>query len=256
VYGSTQLILLFTTGLAAGFVDSIAGGGGLLTLPVILNIIPDPKFALGTNKLQSTFGSASAAGHYAAAGLVSWREALPGFLITAAAAAGGALALQYVDNSVLKRIIPIILGIVAVYALFKPSLGDSASKALVSRPVFDLIAGLSLGFYDGFFGPGTGTFWTIAFVMVAGFNLTRATASTKVANFASNVASLAVFLMLGQVYFVAGFTMGAGQILGARLGSRLVVKQGAKLIRPIFIAGALALTLKLIFDSFHGPAPR
>jgi uncharacterized membrane protein YfcA len=256
MYGTTRLIILFVTGFVAGFVDSIAGGGGLITLPVLLAVIPDPKIALGTNKLQSTFGSGSAAFHYASAGLVSWGESFRGFIITGLAAAGGVLALQFVDNTVLKRIIPIVLGIVVVYTLFKPRLGDSGSQPLMSRFAFDVLFGLGLGFYDGFFGPGTGTFWTMALVIVAGLNLTRATASTKVLNFASNIASLAIFLSLRQTYFVAGLTMGAGQILGARLGSRLVVRRGAQLIRPIFIAAALALTIKLLFDNFHASTPR
>ena len=121
----------------------------------------------------------------------------------------------------------------------------------MTRGAFDLVLGLGLGFYDGFFGPGAGTFWTMAFVLGVGFNLTRATASTKVMNFASNIASLALFLLAGQVVFAAGLAMGAGQLLGARLGSRMVVARGTKFIRPIFITMVLVLTAKLLYDAYQ-----
>jgi uncharacterized membrane protein YfcA len=256
MYSPAQLVLLFGAGLAAGFVDAIAGGGGLITLPILLSVIPDPKVALGTNKLQSTFGSASAALHYAAAGLVSWRESLRAFIITCVFAAAGVFTLQYVSNSALRRVTPVILGLVVLYVLFKPKLGESPSKPLLNRASFDLLFGMILGFYDGFFGPGTGTFWTIALVLVAGMSLQHATASTKVLNFASNVSSLAIFLIAGQVLFTAGLVMAAGQILGARLGSKMVVTRGAQIIRPILIGASLLLTIKLLLDAFHHPSTR
>ena len=117
-------------------------------------------------------------------------------------------------------------------------------------PGFDCF-GVALGFYDGFLGPGTGTFWTMAFVVVLGFNLTKATGYTKVMNLASNIASLACFLIAGNIYFIAGAAMGIGQMLGARMGSRLVIRKGTSLIRPIFITMVLLLTVKLAYDSWH-----
>jgi uncharacterized membrane protein YfcA len=116
--------------------------------------------------------------------------------------------------------------------------------------MFDLTFGLVLGFYDGFFGPGTGTFWTMAFMLALGFNMTRATGYAKVMNFASNVSSLAFFLLGGNVCFAAGLTMGLGQLIGARIGSRMVIARGTKFIRPVFIAVVLALTLKLAYDAY------
>ena len=104
--------------------------------------------------------------------------------------------------------------------------------------------------YDGFFGPGSGMFWTMAFVTVMGFNLTRATAHTKIMNFGSNLCSVAFFMSRGQVVFAAGLAMGAGQLLGARIGSRMVIKRGAKFIRPVFITAVLALTAKLLYDAY------
>ena len=118
------------------------------------------------------------------------------------------------------------------------------------RVWFDLLFGLGIGFYDGFFGPGTGTFWTMAFVLGLGFNLTRATGYTKVMNFASNLSSLAFFICGGTVFVAAGLVMGFGQWVGARLGSRMVITRGTRFIRPVFLAVVLALTLKLLYDAY------
>ena len=246
-----QLPLLFGTGLVAGFVDSIAGGGGLITLPVLLSLGYDPRQALGTNKLQATCGSGSAAWHYAEAGAVPLKDCVRGFIFCLLGAALGTMAVQQVDPSFLRQAIPILLALVAVYLLVKPQLGSEDRHARMPRSWFDLSFGLLLGFYDGFLGPGTGTFWAMAFVLCLGFNLTRATAYTKVMNFASNLSSLAFFLLANQVMFAAGLAMGAGQLAGARLGSRMVIARGTKFIRPIFITVVLALTAKLIYDNYR-----
>jgi uncharacterized membrane protein YfcA len=245
-----QLPLLFATGLAAGFVDSIAGGGGLITLPVLLSFGLGPQEALGTNKLQATFGSGSAAGHYSAAKTVSPRDCARGFIYTLVGAALGAVTVQQVDPSFLKRAIPVLLILVAIYLLFKPRLGRYDLHPRMGRGWFDLIFGLLLGFYDGFFGPGTGTFWAMAYMVGLGFNMTRATGYTKVMNFASNLSSLVFFLAAGQARFAMGLTMGVGQLVGARIGARMVVARGTKLIRPVFLAVVMLLTLKLLFDNY------
>jgi hypothetical protein len=120
----------------------------------------------------------------------------------------------------------------------------------MSHAWFDLVFGLALGFYDGFFGPGTGTFWTMAYMLGLGFNMTRATGYTKVMNFTSNLSSLVLFLIGGQAYFAIGLTMGIGQLLGARIGSRMVIARGTRFIRPVFLAVVFLLTLKLLYDSY------
>lgn len=248
-----QVPLLFGTGLVAGFVDAVAGGGGLITIPVLLNLGLDPQKALGTNKLQATFGSGSASWHYAQAGAVPLRDCGPGFAFSLAGAALGALAVQRVNPLLLKRAIPVLLLAVAVYTLVKKGLGAQDSRPRMPRGRFDVVFGLGLGFYDGFFGPGTGTFWAMAYMLGAGFNLTRATAYTKVMNFASNLSSLAFFVLGRNVLLGAGLSMGFGQLLGARLGSRLVIAKGARFIRPIFISMVLALTVKLLYDAYLKP---
>ena len=246
-----RLALLFGTGLVAGFVDSIAGGGGLITLPVLLNLGLDPQHALGTNKLQASFGSGSASWHYARAKTVELSDCVRGFVLTLAGAALGTLAVLQVDPSSLKRAIPVLLMAVAIYTLLKPRIGDEDIHPRLSRAWFDVIFGLGIGFYDGFLGPGTGTFWAMAFMLFLGFNLTRATGYTKVMNFASNLSSLVFFLLRGTVLFDAGLVMGVGQLLGARIGSSMVITRGTRFIRPIFLAVVFALTLKLLYDSYY-----
>jgi len=245
-----HLPLIFATGLVAGFVDSIAGGGGLITLPVLLGLGFDPKYALGTNKLQATFGSGSATWHYAKAGTVQLSECKRGFLFSFIGAALGTLLVRQLDPSFLRRCIPVILLAVALYTLFKPNLGDTDIHPRMTPGRFAFVFGLLIGFYDGFMGPGTGTFWTMAFMLGLGFNLTKATGHTKVMNFASNLSSLLFFLLAGQVYFAVGLTMGAGQLIGARIGSLMVVSKGTRFIRPIFISVVMGLTLKLLYDSY------
>lgn len=244
--------LLFLTGLAAGFVDSIAGGGGLITIPVLLSVGMPPPLALGTNKLQATFGSGSAAWHYGRAGLIDFNACKTGVLCTLIGATGGTLLVSQLPPDLLKQTIPWLLIAIALYFIFQPKLGDADRTPRLSAGVFHLIFGLGIGFYDGFLGPGTGTFWAMAYLLGLGFNLTRATAYTKVMNFTSNVASLAVFLIGGHCHFGAGLCMGLGQLLGARLGSKAVIRSGAKFIRPVFIAVVLAITARLLWQNLAG----
>jgi uncharacterized membrane protein YfcA len=244
------LPLLFVVGTAAGWVDSIAGGGGLITLPVLLNLGLSPAEALGTNKLQAVFGSGSAAWHYGRAGLINFRAAIAGVIFTALGALLGALAVQHVHPEFLRTVIPFLLIAIALFFLFRPQLGDADARPHLAPGLFHFVFGLALGFYDGFFGPGTGTFWAMAYVLVLGFNLTKATAHTKLMNFTSNAASLAIFALGGQAHVLAGLTMGAGQLLGARVGAKMVIRRGARFIRPIFVVVAIAMSARLLWQNF------
>lgn len=242
--------LLFGSGFLAGFVDSIAGGGGLITVPVLLGTGLPPVEAFATNKLQSTFGSASAAWHYRRARLVTVAEAWPGIVATAVGAVGGVAALRLLDPALLRRVIPFLLLAAALVVWLRPSLGAAERPPRVRLRPFQVGAGLALGFYDGFFGPGTGTFWTLALVLGPGFALLRATAWTKVMNFTSNIVSLAAFLLVARFDWTAGLLMGTGQALGARLGARVALRGGARLIRPLFLGVVLVATVKLFYDGW------
>jgi len=240
--------LLFGGALLAGWIDSIAGGGGMVTIPLLLGVGVPPQMVLGTNKFQASFGSFTAARHYIRKEVVPLPDAMPGIAFTLAGSALGTLAVQRMDPSVLNVLIPFLLLFIAGFMVFTPSLGTVEARPRMGRILFYTIAGLALGFYDGFFGPGVGSFWAIAFVTGLGFDFTRATGYTKVMNFTSNVVSFFVFVAGGHVLWLPGLVMAAGQIAGARLGSGMAVTKGSSFIRPIFIVAVILTTLKLLSD--------
>ncbi len=242
--------VLFLTGLSAGLVDSIAGGGGLITIPVMLGVGMPPHIVLGTNKFQGTFGSFTATYYYSRHRIVQWREAVSGILFTAAGAAAGAYAVQHIDSAFLGKLIPVLLVVVLVYVAATPALGERDEHARTTPNIFYLAAGLALGFYDGFFGPGVGSFWAVAFVLALGFNLQKATGYTKLMNFTSNIISLAVFIAGGVVWFEAGIVMAAGQIIGSRLGAKLVIRKGVRFIKPVFLVVVFVTVCKLFYTQF------
>lgn len=250
-----QICLLFLTGLTAGFVDSVAGGGGLITLPLLLSFCPDPILALGTNKLQSSFGSTSATFHYARAGTLNYGEVRRACLLAFLGSLFGSFLVQQFDSNLLKHILPFLLFVVAIFVWLRPQLGEQDIHPRISRQKFDFIFAFGLGVYDGFLGPGTGTFLALAFMLGLGFNMARATANTKALNCASNVASLILFLLAQKVWFAAGLIMGAGQWLGARAGSKMVVTRGTRFIRPVFLTMVVLITMKMIYDVYLKPHP-
>jgi uncharacterized protein len=242
--------LLFVAGLVAGTVDAIAGGGGLITLPALLGTGMPPALALGTNKLGAVFGTTSATWSFARQGAVDLRECVRGVIFTAIGAVAGAFAVRLLDPAVLGRAMPWLLGAIVVYMIFRPKLGETDRHHRMETPAFYALFGLGLGFYDGFFGPGVGSFWTIAFVMVLGHNFVKAAAHTKVMNLASNAASLAFFSAAGAVVVGPGLAMGAGQLIGARLGAHLAMTRGARFVRPIFLVMATLTIAKLLYQHY------
>jgi uncharacterized protein len=241
---------LFATAFTAGLIDSISGGGGLLTLPVLLGIGLPPHIALGTNKLQSSFGSFTSTYYYRRHKVVKIREAITGIIFTAVGTVIGTWCVQQVHPEFLGHLIPWLLLTIAIYTIFSPKLGTRDQSPKLTPNIFYFIFGLLFGFYDGFFGPGVGSFWAIAFVLLMGFNLTKATGYTKAMNFTSNIVSAVVFIIGGKVIYAIGFVMAVGQILGSIVGARLVVKKGATLIRPVFITIVILTTLKLLYSNY------
>jgi uncharacterized protein len=240
--------LLFLSGLAGGWVDSIAGGGGLITIPILLSLGLPPQVALGTNKFQASFGSFTASRHYVRKNVVDLVDARPGIILTFVGSLFGTWAVQQMDPGFLTVLIPVMLLGIALYMLFAPGVSDSDGNARMTGILFYSLFSLPLGFYDGFFGPGVGSFWAFAFIAALGFNLRKATGYTKVMNFTSNLVAFLVFTIYGSVLWIPGLTMAAGQILGARIGSALVVRRGSRFIRPILIAVVLLTTLRLLYN--------
>ncbi|MDD2391227.1 MAG: TSUP family transporter [Desulfobacterales bacterium] len=243
--------ILFTAGVLAGFVDSIAGGGGMITIPALLAVGFPPHLALGTNKLQSSFGSLTAALNYRSGNMVRFRELTLGISFTALGAFAGTMTVHVISADFLEHMIPALLVVIFIYMLCNPNLGTVYRPYRIAPWLFYLLFGCLIGFYDGFFGPGTGTIWTIAFVLWLGFDIKKATAHTKVLNFTSNIVALVTFTLGGHVILFPGVTMGLGQIIGAYLGSHLVLKRGTRFVRVFFLCVVAITIAKLLWSTYN-----
>jgi uncharacterized membrane protein YfcA len=254
------LLLLFLSGLAAGFVDSIAGGGGLITVPALLFAGLPPQIALGTNKLQSSCGTALAVYRYAGSGLVRWKDVRFAVVASFLSAIGGALLVAYLPDTILRKGVPVLLIFVAVYMVLsrepstlrkgageKDGVAPALAAARLGPMAFGFCVGMALGFYDGFFGPGVGAFWTVCCMTLLGLGTLHATAYTKAANLASNLGSLVVFLGAGKVDWACAGVMLCGQLIGARAGSGVVLRNGARVIRPVLVVVAVVMAVRLLF---------
>jgi len=241
--------VLTATAVLTGFIDAVAGGGGLIMLPALLFSGASPIQALATNKLQSVFGTAVATRNYARAGLVNWRDHLLAIVLVFIGATAGVLLVQSLDVAVLSLTIPLLLVSVAVYVLVSPRMTDEDAHQRLSERGYAPVGGL-IGLYDGFFGPGTGSFFSTSLVALRGYGLTRATGVTKLLNFTSNVASVIFFALGGKMLWLLGLCMAAGAMLGGWLGSHSAIRFGAKLIRPLLVVISLGLTVRLLWGYF------
>lgn len=244
----STMALLALAAFLAGFVDSIAGGGGLLALPALLLAGLDPVSALATNKLQGSFGTASAAYAFWRKGHIKILDQIPTIIATFIAACLGVMAVKYAPKEMLSIALPILLVFIAIYFAFSPRLTNEAKVPRIPPHVFAFGIAPALGFYDGIFGPGTGSFFMLSLVTLLGLGLVQATAKTKLLNFTSNIASLLVFAFSGKIFWIIGLTMGVAQFAGAQLGSRFAMKHGAKIIRPLLVVVCLAMATKLLLD--------
>jgi len=246
--GLWHILLLAVAAFVAGFIDSIAGGGGLITVPALLLAGYGPVQTLATNKLQSLFGSGSATLAYAKRGLVDLKTQGSQAVMSAIGAALGALVAAHVPASLLRAALPVLLVAIAVYFALKHDLSDDDRHRRLPAAAFAFGFVPAIGFYDGVFGPGTGSFFMLGFVALAGYGVLKATAHTKLLNFASNVGAFAVFAFAGVVDWRVGLVMGAAQFAGARIGAHTAIRGGARLIRPLLVIVCVALAIRLLAD--------
>ena len=238
------IFLLFFVALMAGFIDAMAGGGGLLTIPALLLTGMNPVSVLATNKLQACAGSFSASVTMIKKGLIHPKMMKTALIAAFMASGMGAVLVQLSPPDFLQKALPFVIGAVGVYTLFSPNLGKLETTPKMSQTLYErTIAPL----IDGYFGPGTGTFFSLSQVVLRGRDLVQATARAKLLNFATNIASLIFFILGGQVVWVLGLVMMVGQIIGAYLGSYMVVKGGAKLIRPVIVVVCFCMVAKLVW---------
>jgi len=251
-----ETILLSFFAFLAGFVDSIVGGGGLIQLPALLIWLPGASAGaiapiFGTNKFAAVFGTGSAAVQYTRKIQLGWEILLPGAVSAFIFSALGAMAVSLLTVAMMKPAVVLALAAVAVFTYTKKDFGRFANSPGFSKNKATLLAivtGMVVGFYDGFFGPGTGSFLIFIFVAVFGFDFLRASASAKIINFATNLSAVAYFTATGNVMFQYAIPMAICQLAGGFLGSRLAILKGNHFIRRFFLAIVVILLIRLCYD--------
>jgi uncharacterized membrane protein YfcA len=241
--------VLTAVALLTGFIDAIAGGGGLIMMPALLVSGVPPLQALGTNKFQSMFGTFVAMRNYGSKGLIEWRRNLPTVAVVFLGSCTGVLLVKSIEAETLALVIPLLLLANAVYILTSPRMSDVDAHHRLSSRGYAPVGG-AIGFYDGFFGPGTGSFFTSSLVALRGYGLTKATALTKYFNWTSNIAAVLLFALSDQILWLLGLSMAVGAMVGGWLGSHTAMKFGAKLIRPLLVVASVGLTARLLWDWF------
>lgn len=249
-----ELLLVSLASLLAGTIDAIVGGGGLILVPALFATFPTapPATLLGTNKSASVWGTAMATAQYARRVQMRWRIWLPAMAAALSGSLAGAWAVSVIDPGFLRKSLPFVLGAVLAYTLANKQLGAQ------HRPLADAgrerwlacAIGVVVGAYDGFFGPGTGSFFIFLFVRVLGYDFLHASAAAKLLNLATNAAALALFTVKGHVWWHLGLPMAVANVAGSFLGSRLALKHGAGFVRGVFVLVVGALILKTARDAF------
>ena len=249
-----ELFILSVASLLAGFVDSIVGGGGLILVPALFAVFPNthPATLFGVNKGASVWGTAVATVQYARRVDLRWAALLPAAAAGFAGSLAGAWLVTIMAAGFLRKALPFVLLAVLLYTLAKKDLGRHHTPRFSGRA--EILAassiGLGLGFYDGFFGPGTGSFFVFLFVRWLGYDFLNASASAKLLNTATNLAALALFAWKGHVWWHFALTMAVANVVGSLLGTRLALKHGADFVRLVFLVVVSALILKTGFDAF------
>lgn len=250
------LLFLLAAGFLAAFIDSVVGGGGLVSMPALLLAGLPPGVVLGTNKLGGTAASMTSALQFLRSGHIEKRLAFALFPLSFGGSVLGSYTVTLLPSEFLKPLVVALLVAVAIYTIFKKNWGkDAVYRGLTrTRRVLIAFAAFVIGYYDGFFGPGTGSFLLFAFLLL-GFDFVRAAGNARLLNFASNVASLLTFLAFGLVNFAYGIPMALAMIAGAFVGSRFAIKRGAAFVKPLFISVTALLIGKQLWDLLRDLLP-
>ena len=242
------MIILFTVAVFAGFIDTLAGGGGLITIPALILTGMPPLLALGTNKFQAFIGSGTASVMMLRKKKITFKEVKYLMLMAFVGSAIGTICVQFIDVKLLNFVIPIVLLLIGVYFLFMPKASNIESKAKISEKTYQYTAVPFIGFYDGMFGPGTGSFLSLSAIALRGIELIKATAMAKTMNFATNIGSVIIFLIYGQVIFSIGILMMLGQMIGAYIASHFLLRINPLHLRIIVIAMCFLMLIKYSFQ--------
>lgn len=247
-----QLIaILFFFGFLAAFIDSVVGGGGLISLPALLFTGLSPSAAVATNKLAGTMGSLTSTITFYRSGKIDLKSVMKFFPLTFIGSMIGAWVVHLMNPELLKPLMLIMLAAVAIYTIFKKDWGSISAVKTLSKVKYGLflVVITAIGFYDGFLGPGTGSFLIFTFLIV-GYDFLKAAGNAKLLNFGSNIGALIMFVFLGQINFAYGLIMGVAQILGAICGSKYAIKRGSGYVRGLFITVTVLLLAKNAYDFF------
>lgn len=246
----TQIVLLCFAGFIASFVDSIAGGGGLISLPAFLLAGVPPHFALGTNKFSATAASFTSSIKYATSGKVNFKLLKVLIPFTLIGAAIGVNTVLLIDQKYLQGMVLIMVFAVGIYSLFSKTMGqENRFTELTGKNLaLGIILSLSIGFYDGFFGPGTGSFLIFGLISIFGFDFINAGGNARILNFVSNVTALVLFALQGKIIYSYGIPVAISMIVGARFGTSMALSRGVKLVKPIFVTMSLAVAGKMLFS--------
>ena len=249
-----ELVIVSLASLLAGLVDAIVGGGGLILVPALFATFPaaPPATLLGTNKSASVWGTSMATLQYARRVRMRWPVMLPAALAALVGSFVGAWVVTLIDPGFLRRLLPFILLAVLLYTLARKDLGRTHAPHLDQRreTLLACAIGAVIGWYDGFFGPGTGSFFIFLFVRLLGYDFLNASAAAKLLNVATNVAAIALFAAKGHVWWHVGLVMAVANVAGSLVGTRLALRHGAGFVRGVFIAVVGALILKTGYDAF------
>jgi hypothetical protein len=254
-WGLAELSLLLAAAGFAGFVDAVVGGGGLIQIPALFSVLPRelPATLFGTNKLSAAFGTLSAAWRYARRVRMPWRSTLPAALAAFAFSYAGAAAVAWLPRDALRPLILLLLVASAIYTFRRKDFGALHRPAHTGgrELLYASFAGAAIGFYDGFFGPGTGSFLILLFIRFFGFDFLHASAAAKVVNVATNLAALGYFVPHGYWIPVLGVAMAVCNVGGSWLGTHLALKHGSAFVRRIFLGVVVALIVRFAWDTLR-----
>ena len=238
------LLVLFLIAIIAGFIDTLAGGGGLITMPALLISGVPPLAALGTNKLQGSVGTATSTIMMLKHRRIHWHEVKHLMLFAFIGSALGSITVQFINVDILSFVIPVVLLAIAIYFVISPVPNEDNLEPRLSNKIYKYTVVPVIGWYDGMFGPGTGSFFSLAGVSLRGHSLISSTATAKALNFSTNIASLLVFMAAGQLVWNIGITMMLGQIIGAWLGSHSLLKIKPSYLRIIVVLMCISMLIK------------
>ncbi len=246
----TSILLLALFGFIAAFIDSCVGGGGLISLPALLGLGLPPYLALGTNKLAGTISAATSSSMFIRLGKYDRKLMRYLFPVSFIGALLGAKTVLFIPQELLRVLVMIMLGAIFVYTLINKKFGQESSfqGITASSMKWGIPLTFLIGFYDGFFGPGTGSFFVFMLVLVFGYDFVIAAGNGRILNLASNIAALSVFILERKVMFLPGLTMGIAMIAGASLGSQMAIKTGTRYVRPLFLLVSLSLMGKMVYE--------